>query len=357
MSADGVPGDDRPEGTDPVDPWKPIAAPPVDEPGAPLYFPLNGSAPQGVESAPPAPTLLPDEDFQGRPWRWWVGPLAVLTALIGVTIVSVFFVFIAIGLSSGHPTAEQISDRYEHWFGLGQDGLWILIAFTTPYVFTYYLRPGQLGMRKPPRVGKAIGVFVLSFFVFYALAYLYSTIFDLNNQSNSLLDTDSGFGDTVVRDVAYALLYTVAAPVAEELLFRGLLFRTIRDGFAKRTGRAAPWIAALISGVIFGGIHYSPATANQNNYLPVLMALGVLLALAYNFSGTIYVNILLHSINNAIATGSNTTPTHHWVYVLIGVGPLLAMVVVFVLSRVVRVVFPSQPKNSAHPPSAAPAIV
>jgi membrane protease YdiL (CAAX protease family) len=399
MSVDDGPGEDHPTGaSEPFDPWQPIESSPPAEPASEVFFPREASttaepprepvippgeparapvAPTGptfakaakpsgpvflkpgdVVGAPPAPPAdVADPDFRGRPWRWFVGPIAILIALIGVTVVSVFIVIIVIAASPSHPTTTQVTDDYEHWFGLGQDALWIVIAVTTPFLFAAYLRPGQLGMRRPPRWGVAIGVFALALVTFYAVAAIYAAAFHFDNTSNSLLNTDSGFGDSVVRDVAFALLYTVAAPVAEELLFRGLLFRTIRDGFAKRWRRSAPWIAALISGVIFGGIHYSPAAANQNNFLPVLMALGVLLALAYNFSGTIYVNILIHSINNAIATGANTHPTHDWVYILIGVGPLLAMLLTFTLSRVVRVIFPSQPRNSAHPPSAEPAIV
>lgn len=391
MSVSDGPSEDRPGRDGPIDPWKPVDVPPIEEPAGPVYFPLDQTAqapaperepiiPPGspfVAASQPGPqpgpmfvrlgetpeqrlaeqASLVDPDFNGRPWPWFVGPLALLVALIGVTILSVLVVILIAALSSGDPSTTEITDDYEHWFGLGQDALWILVALAIPVLFTRYLRPGQLGLRRPPKWWRAIWVFVAAFFFFYLSALAYASLFHLDDQSNSLLDTDSGFGNSVVRDVAFALLYTVAAPVAEELLFRGLLFRTIRDGFRRRFGRGAPWVAALISGVIFGGIHYSPAAANQNNFLPVLMALGFLLALAYNFSGTIYVNILLHSVNNAIATGSNTTPTHDWVYVLIGIGPILAMLATFLLSRVVGAVFPADPKYSAHPPSAGPAIV
>ncbi|MEN0014199.1 MAG: CPBP family intramembrane glutamic endopeptidase [Solirubrobacteraceae bacterium] len=378
MSAD----DDRPDGSQgPVDPWQPIEVPPVEDPplprvpasasapgaepvvpdAAPMYQPLHG---RGRTAAGGAvfvrPSELPDQsptDPVERPWKWYVGPTAILIALIGVTFVSVFAVVIVTALSPSHPSTTQVTDDQEHWFGLGQDILWIGVALLTPFLFSMYLRAGQLGMRRPPVWWKAIVTFIVVVVVFYVMTGLYAWAFHLDDNSNSLLDTDSGFGNSVTRDIAFAILYTVAAPVAEELLFRGLLFRTIRDGLSKKWLRSSPWLAALISGVIFGGIHYSPAAANQNNFLPVLMALGFLLAMAYQFSGTIYVNILIHSLNNAVATGSNTHPTHDWVYWLIGIGPLIAIAVTFLLSRLVRVVFPGDPPNSARPPSAEPAIV
>ncbi|MDQ5978190.1 MAG: protease family protein [Verrucomicrobiota bacterium] len=77
----------------------------------------------------------------------------------------------------------------------------------------------------------------------------------------------------------------VLAPLSEELIFRAGLYRFIRQ----KLGR---WPALLISGACFGILH-----ANWAGFLP-LAVLGMLLALAYEATGSIRVPIVAHSLFN-----------------------------------------------------------
>jgi membrane protease YdiL (CAAX protease family) len=88
------------------------------------------------------------------------------------------------------------------------------------------------------------------------------------------------------------LVVCITGPFAEEVLFRGVIYRRLRD----YTGTA--W-AAVLSGVIFGFVH-------MNLLQGVYAALfGVALALLYEHYGTIWASIIAHVANNFYATFGN----------------------------------------------------
>jgi uncharacterized protein len=91
-----------------------------------------------------------------------------------------------------------------------------------------------------------------------------------------------------------ALLVTaVAAPLCEEVFFRGMLFRLLQ--------RRLPFVLAVIaSGIAFGLAHASPAVSPA--LLPVFAYMGIVLALLYSWTGRLTNTVLLHSLNNAVGT-------------------------------------------------------
>ncbi len=79
----------------------------------------------------------------------------------------------------------------------------------------------------------------------------------------------------------------IAAPIAEETCFRGMLFGGLREKLPRL-------VAALICGLIFGALHaLTGITA-----VPPLIVFGFLLALLYERTGSIIPGILLHMLNN-----------------------------------------------------------
>lgn len=325
---------------------QPYGAPQPDAPVAPGYTVVGGTPGGPVFVAKPHEPIVVDED---RPWGWWVGPLAVFVAFAAVIFLGIF-IAAGVALSGGGDAQDVLTDN-EHWLGVGQDILWIAVVLLVPFIAVRHLTPEQLGLRRQP-FWRSVGVLAGCMVVFYVVAGAYSAALGLDENSNQLLE-DTGFGDSVGRDIVFALLFTVAAPVAEELLFRGLLFKSLRDAFVARMGRrGGVALGAVLSGVIFGGIHVG---GGQDKFLPVLMALGILLALAYEWSGTLYVPVIIHSINNAVATGFNSDPAADWIYGLIAIGPLLAIATFWLLSRFVRSVFPQERPEPPLPPAAPPA--
>lgn len=91
-----------------------------------------------------------------------------------------------------------------------------------------------------------------------------------------------------------ALLVTaVAAPLCEEVFFRGMLFRLLRT-------RVPLWAAVLLSAIAFGLAHASPAVSAA--LLPTFMYMGIVLAVVYVRTGWLTNTILLHGLSNAVAT-------------------------------------------------------
>lgn len=92
-----------------------------------------------------------------------------------------------------------------------------------------------------------------------------------------------------VRDrVSVALIAMVAAPVTEELVFRGCLYGVLRQ----TAGRA---VAIGVSAVVFALIHGHAAS------LPGLLILAVALALLYEATGSLWAPLALHSVFNALS--------------------------------------------------------
>jgi membrane protease YdiL (CAAX protease family) len=91
-----------------------------------------------------------------------------------------------------------------------------------------------------------------------------------------------------------ALLVTaVAAPLCEEIFFRGMLLRLLRR-------RLPLWLAVILSAMAFGLAHASPAVSAA--LLPTFMYMGIVLAVVYVRTGWLTNTILLHSLSNTIAT-------------------------------------------------------
>jgi membrane protease YdiL (CAAX protease family) len=139
----------------------------------------------------------------------------------------------------------------------------------------------RLGLRrfKPSLALKwtaaAIGAYLL-------FAFLYSALVVVPEQE----DIAAGFGPVPVQ----ILLIVIAAPISEEICFRGMLYGGLRE----RLPRLA---AALIAGLIFGGLHaLTGVTA-----VPPLIFFGFVLCLLYEKTGSIWPCILLHMLNNSVA--------------------------------------------------------
>ena len=115
-----------------------------------------------------------------------------------------------------------------------------------------------------------------------------------------------------------ALLVIVLAPIAEEILFRGFMYRAARNS-------VGPTIAAVIVGVIFGLIHLSDAEAAP--LVPLLAVLGALMCVLYERTGSLAAPIALHVVNNTIAFSvADDVPDAALLGIPVGLATLTAVV-------------------------------
>ncbi len=80
----------------------------------------------------------------------------------------------------------------------------------------------------------------------------------------------------------------IVAPIAEELLFRGLVFHMFNRHMNVK-------IALIIQGLLFGAFHMNLV---QGVYASVL---GIVLGMAYLLTGSLWIPILMHIVNNSVA--------------------------------------------------------
>jgi membrane protease YdiL (CAAX protease family) len=139
---------------------------------------------------------------------------------------------------------------------------------------------GRLGVRafRPSALKwmtAAVGVYLIFYFAYSLLI--------LQPHQKHIAE---GFGPIPVQ----ILLIVIAAPISEEICFRGMLFGGLRE-------RLPRFAAALLAGLIFGGLHaLTGVTA-----VPPLIFFGFVLALLYEKTGSILPCILLHMLNNSVA--------------------------------------------------------
>jgi len=145
--------------------------------------------------------------------------------------------------------------------------------------------PVQIGLRMPrlADIGLVIGALAIMLVADLALGAWLAHL--------HIKHTQVGFenfkADGFAAIVATQLTGSVGAPVAEELLFRGVLFRTL-------AWRMPVVVAALTSAVIFSSIH------DDLTLFPILALLGFLAALLYRRTGNLVVSMLFHSLNNVV---------------------------------------------------------
>jgi membrane protease YdiL (CAAX protease family) len=95
----------------------------------------------------------------------------------------------------------------------------------------------------------------------------------------------------------------VIAPMAEEFFFRGFFFGALRRWRIKVAGREiGVWVAAVVTGILFGLAHTGSASPQ---YLVPLGFLGFVLCIVRWRTGSLYPCMALHSINNSLALGVN----------------------------------------------------
>lgn len=101
----------------------------------------------------------------------------------------------------------------------------------------------------------------------------------------------------------FALSGIIAAPIFEEILFRGYLLNSLRHGFrgefwSKLFGnseKVADYMAIAISAAVFAGAH------GTLTGFPQLFAAGVVFAALYRNTGSLIPSMLLHFLMNSLA--------------------------------------------------------
>ncbi len=223
-------------------------------------------------------------------WPAWTGFAALAAALVlaafGGLIVDIPAIALGVKISSEHtPPGIELADT------VVQDVVFVLTVILFAQLGGRTVRSWQLGFR-PTAARRAAGLVVLALLAFLLFSELWAVV--LNESAKEKLLEQLGTNETTLLLTLSALLTTVIAPICEETLFRGYIFPAL----SKWRG----WLpGALMTGVLFGGVHFGSAPVID---LVPLGMLGFLLCTLYRRTGSLYPGIAAHSLNNSIAFGA-----------------------------------------------------
>jgi membrane protease YdiL (CAAX protease family) len=251
-------------------------------------------------------------------WPAWMAPAALfgglVLAAVGGLIVDLPAAVFGVNITSSHiPAGLEIADT------VVQDIAFVLVAVLFARMGGRVVRAWQFGLR-PPRLRRLWTVLLpfallLAFVVF---SVIWAGLLHESTKEKLLEQLGANEGTTLL--LLSAALTCVVAPVCEEILFRGFIFTALRNW-------KGTWPAAIITGLLFGGVHVGSAPVID---LVPLAFLGFGLCLLYRITGSLYPCIAAHSLNNSIAYGSLESWPFWQVVVLMGasLGMIGALVLV-----------------------------
>ncbi len=93
-------------------------------------------------------------------------------------------------------------------------------------------------------------------------------------------------------------LAAVAAPIVEETMFRGVLYRHLRDATNRFGLVLSVLLSASINGFVFAAIHPQGFVA-----VPALMSLALGMSLVREWRGTLIPSMMIHAVHNGLVMG------------------------------------------------------
>lgn len=91
---------------------------------------------------------------------------------------------------------------------------------------------------------------------------------------------------SIISGIGMLIVGGIVVPIAEEVFFRGVLYKWLSE-------RWGVWIGVIISSMIFGFVHFDIAIG------VTAFVLGIILALAYEYSKSLWTSVLIHAVNNS----------------------------------------------------------
>jgi CAAX protease family protein len=232
------------------------------DPGGPA--PWHAAAPESLEGPI-------------RPARWRPRT-AIAVVVLAVVVIQV--VWAAMMLAAG---GDDASNEAIALTSVLADLMVLAIILTFAARGAGRVTPATLGVRRS-RFWRSFGWAVAIWVGVLALEGLWALL--VGGYSNVEEDPDMTDGELVLILFAVAVI----APIVEELTFRGYLFPALAPW-------RGPWVAAAITGVLFGAAHVA---SSPPAVLPALAIFGFGACLLFWFTGSLLPCVGLHAANNAL---------------------------------------------------------
>lgn len=200
------------------------------------------------------------------------------------------FLFIALAWIFGFNISKASIDAYFNLIYL------VFLAFVSLYIFKPYLTKSLQAMkgRWMKQLLYACTIGTVKFYVFNIVSSLLILLLVPNSSS---ANQDAIAGMTTTAPMVMAITTVVLAPFVEEMIFRVGLFQLFYTKNRK--------LAYLVSSLAFGFVHIvaglSSGDLSQIFYLLPYGLLGYVLCDIYESRQSIFVPMIVHSMNNLIA--------------------------------------------------------
>lgn len=220
---------------------------------------------------------------QGR-FRWWFAPLGVA-----------LFFGLMFGLGAAIPGVPKAPVTRALFLGL-PSFVFAAIALGLPRAIIGPLTSDEVGLRPGRRVPLVV---ISGACAIIAGVALWEALSPTARAASETVAHSLGVGRSQVADALTLLAIGTLAPVGEELFFRGLIYRALRDGLARWVSlKVTVPVGVILSALVFGISHQSEGQIAQ---LWALVVTGAVLAVAYELSGSLMAPVLIHAINNSFA--------------------------------------------------------
>jgi hypothetical protein len=164
-------------------------------------------------------------------------------------------------------------------------GTWAAVRWPRPTTWA------AVGVRRASRgwlaLGAALGAATM--LLNSGMTYLYGTLTGDRSIPVDRLAMIEVLGGPLWQSLLMLTLGAVLVPLGEELIFRGVVFGWLR--------RWPLPVAVIVSALIFAVMH------GFSVVFPVALVLGIVTALVYHRSGSIWPAVVLHMVNNGVAFG------------------------------------------------------
>jgi membrane protease YdiL (CAAX protease family) len=233
-----------------------------------------------AQAAPTAP-----DRTQRRRYARWRPRTALIVVAVGLVISQVLALAVALA-AGGRDGLDWVA----------ASGLVLADAFLIGMVLAFARRGAErlgaatFGIRRTA-FWPALGWMVLAYFAVSVFNAIWLTLVGTGGTGD---DGGGSAGSPSTAAIVFVVAgVAVAAPIAEEIVFRGYLFPAL----ARWRG---PWIGALLGAAVFGAAHclvYPP------QLLPLMAMFGFAACMLFWFTGSLLPGVALHASNNALVTG------------------------------------------------------
>jgi membrane protease YdiL (CAAX protease family) len=274
--------------------------------------PGSPGQPSGAASAPPR-------------WPPWTAPVSLL-ATFALTLAASPIVYVIVAL------AGESTEDPPPWTDIVSTLIQDVALVVSALIFarmTQRPRPADFGVR-PTRLWPALGWAAATWLSFFATLAVLRAVLQVGGDPQSAFDKLAHEKGTLTV-ASLCVLVTVAAPIAEEIFFRGYFFTALRNW--RGVG-----VAAAITGVTFGAVHISSYVDHFNAVAAIavagLMVFGGALCLLYWHTGSLLPCFAVHALNNSLAFGA----LEHWrwwqvIALMVGANLVIAAIVLPVARR------------------------